>query len=81
MRSLKQNLYMTKFKQYNLSLFITEAVSLFPAATIRGEGGHSHYGGDADVRLQRPLFSVLLSPNDPILLLIVSAVTEKPHIF
>ena len=43
-----------------------------------GGGGHSHYGGDADVRLQRPpIFSVaatqwphfcwlsLLSPNEP----------------
>ena len=43
--------------------------------------GHSHYGADADVRLQRPLFSALLSPNDPVFLLIVSAVTQRPHIF
>ena len=39
---------------------------------------HSHYGGDADIRLQRPR---MLSPNDPIVLLIVSAVTQWPHIF
>ena len=44
-------------------------------------GKHSHYGGDVDVRLQDPLFSALLSPNDPIFLLIVSAVTQRPHIF
>ena len=28
-----------------------------------------------------PLFSALLSPNDPIFLLIVSAITQRPHIF
>ena len=47
---------------------------------ISGRGWHCHCGGDADVRLQRPIFSVLLSPNDPIFLLIVSAVTQRPHI-
>ena len=42
-------------------------------------GWHSHYGGDADVRLQRPPISALLSPNDPLFLPIVSAVTQRPH--
>ena len=44
-------------------------------------GGHSHYGGDADVRLQRPPIFSAAVPNDPIFLLIVSAVTQRPHIF
>ena len=44
-------------------------------------GGHSHYGGDADVRLQRlPIFSAAVT-QWPIYLLIVSAVTKRSHIF
>ena len=44
-------------------------------------GGHSHYGGDADVRLQRlPIFSAAVT-QWPIFLLIVSAVTKRPHIY
>ena len=47
----------------------------------RGGGGHSHYGGDADVRLQRlPIFSAGVT-QWPIFLLIVSAVTKRLHIF
>ena len=46
-----------------------------------GGGEHSHYGGDADVRLQRlPIFSAAVT-QWPIFLLIVSAVTKRPHIF
>jgi hypothetical protein len=37
--------------------------------------GHSHFRGDAYVRLLRPPFSASLSPKDPIFL------TQKPHIF
>ena len=44
-------------------------------------GGHSHYGGGAEVRLQRlPIFSAAVT-QWPIFLLIVSAVTKRPHIF
>ena len=44
-------------------------------------GGHSHYGGDADVRSSKDsLFSVLLSPNDPYFCWL-SLLSPRPHIF
>ena len=47
----------------------------------RGGGGHSHYGGGADVRLQRlPIFSAAVT-QWPIFLMIVYAVTKRPDIF
>ena len=44
---------------------------------------HSHFGGDAFVRLLRPPFSASLSPKDPVFFTIayICTFTKRPHIF
>ena len=44
-------------------------------------GGQSHSGGDAYVRLKRPLFSASLSPIDPIFFTVAWALTQRPIFF